>query len=235
MLGIDGASGSGKSTLLKSIIGLATIQSGSIIIDSLPAARVDPETVRSRIITVPQDPFYPPNATLKSAMLPPPPLALHPPVSSCEGGEEPQQQHRAGAVVATDEAILSALENVQILADLSGRAARGPPDDAHVVFPDPSAACLSCPLGDLNLSQSERQLLSMARACLQAEVTGARVVLFDEPIVGAESSGDLDRVFARIVKEKLKGCTVIVVSHRVATLGVADRIVHLEHGSVAAE
>lgn len=56
------------------------------------------------------------------------------------------------------------------------------------------------------------------------------MVLFDEPIAGGESNGDLERVFARIVKEKPKGCTVIVVSHRVATLGVANRIVHLDQG-----
>ena len=133
-------------------------------------------------------------------------------------------------VAGADEAILSALEDVEILANLSGRASRAHPDSAHPASANASAASLSCCLVDLNLSQRERQLLSMARACLQVEHTGAKVVLFDEPIAGGESSGDIERVFARIVKEKLKGCTVIVVSHRIATLGVADRIVRLDQG-----
>lgn len=134
------------------------------------------------------------------------------------------------AAALADETILSALEDVEILASLSKRAARVYPDNAHPVPADASAASLSCPIADLNLSQRERQLLSLARACLQAEHTGAKVVLFDEPIAGGESSGDLERVFARIVQEKLKGCTVIVVSHRIATLGVANRIVRLDQG-----
>lgn len=166
----------------------------------------------------------------------PPPSTPHIPASECDDDddERPRQQHMtptvAAAAAAADEAILSALEDVEILANLSGRAARARPDNAHSVSADASAASLSCPIVDLNLSQRERQLLSMARACLQAEHSGSKVVLFDEPIAGGESSGDLERVFARIVKENLKGCTVIVVSHRVATLGVANRIVRLDQG-----
>ena len=212
VFGIDGASGSGKSTLLKSVIGLASIQSGSIRIDSLSTVGIDPETVRSRIITVPQEPFYPPNATLRSALI---------------GSLTP---YSLRAMVVTDEFILSLLAEIQLLADLKERAAIRNPTDTHMTSSDSSSACLACPLSDFNLSQKEYKLLSIGRACLQVEVTGAKIVLFDEPTVGRESSGDLDRVFARIVREKLKGCTVIVVSHDVTTLGVADRIVRLERG-----
>lgn len=98
----------------------------------------------------------------------PPPSALHIPASECDDDGRPRQRHMTPAVAAAaaDEAILSALEDVEILANLSGRAARAHPDNAHPVSADASAASLSCPLVDLNLSQRERQLLSIARACL---------------------------------------------------------------------
>ena len=134
-----------------------------------------------------------------------------------------------------DEAILSVLEGVQILADLSQRAAQGHPDSAQMASTETLAACLSSPLAGLNLSQRERQLLSLARACIHARFMGTRVILFDEPIVVAEDSDNLDSAFDRMVKEKLDGFTVIVASHRAATLSIIDRVLRLDQGSLVTE
>ncbi|KAK6194101.1 hypothetical protein LQW54_011786 [Pestalotiopsis sp. IQ-011] len=218
VVGIDGASGSGKSTLLKSFIGLSTIQSGFITVDGLPITKVDPEMTRSRIITVLQDPFYIPSATLRSALIPLP--------SSTRGNVDGTSQ------LLTDESILGVLADVQLLDGLQERCTRISQQDAPSSDP---ATCLSSPLSDLNLSQRERQLLGLARACLQSEAIGSGIVLFDEPIVDGDGRGDLDVAFERIVKQRLDGFTVIVASHRAATLRVADRVFRLEQGSLTAK
>lgn len=215
MIGIDGASGSGKSTFLKSFIGLSTIQSGSVIVDGLPITKVDPEMTRSRIITVLQDPFYIPKATLRGVLLPLP--------------TSPRGNLDSASQVVTDEAILGALADVQLLGGLQQRCTRILQQDAPSSDP---ATCLSSLVSDLNLSQRERQLLGLARACLQSGAIGSGIVLLDEPIIDGDGSGDLDIAFAKIVKQRLTDFTVIIASHRAATLHVADRVVRLEQGSL---
>lgn len=56
-IGICGRTGSGKSSLLLSILRLIDLSSGSIKIDSLDVASISRDTLRSRIITIPQEPF----------------------------------------------------------------------------------------------------------------------------------------------------------------------------------
>ncbi|KAJ5673243.1 P-loop containing nucleoside triphosphate hydrolase protein [Penicillium longicatenatum] len=56
-IGVCGRTGSGKSSLLLSILRLLNLSSGSIKIDNLDVASMSRDTLRSRIITIPQDPF----------------------------------------------------------------------------------------------------------------------------------------------------------------------------------
>ncbi|KAI2695411.1 hypothetical protein CBS147332_9340 [Penicillium roqueforti] len=56
-IGICGRTGSGKSSLLSAILGMLTITNGSILIDNVDLATLQPERVRERIVTIPQDPF----------------------------------------------------------------------------------------------------------------------------------------------------------------------------------
>ncbi|KAJ6006036.1 multidrug resistance-associated protein [Penicillium sp. IBT 35674x] len=56
-IGICGRTGSGKSSLLSSILGILDITHGSILIDDVDLATVSPETVRERLVIIPQDPF----------------------------------------------------------------------------------------------------------------------------------------------------------------------------------
>ncbi|KAJ5649270.1 P-loop containing nucleoside triphosphate hydrolase protein [Penicillium longicatenatum] len=56
-IGVCGRTGSGKSSRLLSILRLLDLSSGSIKIDNLNVASMSRDTLRSRIITIPQDPF----------------------------------------------------------------------------------------------------------------------------------------------------------------------------------
>lgn len=54
-VGICGRTGSGKSSLLLSILRLVEVESGTIWVDGLDLQTLSRESIRSRIITVPQD------------------------------------------------------------------------------------------------------------------------------------------------------------------------------------
>jgi ATP-binding cassette subfamily C (CFTR/MRP) protein 1 len=56
-VGICGRTGSGKSSLLMTLLRLLDIQSGSILIDGLDLKIIPRQTIRSRMIAIPQDPF----------------------------------------------------------------------------------------------------------------------------------------------------------------------------------
>lgn len=48
---------SGKSSLLSAFLGILNITNGSILIDNVDLATLPPETVRERLVIIPQDPF----------------------------------------------------------------------------------------------------------------------------------------------------------------------------------
>jgi ATP-binding cassette, subfamily C (CFTR/MRP), member 1 len=56
-IGICGRTGSGKSTLLSTILRMLDLDTGSIYIDGLDLSLLNRETIRERLIAVPQDPF----------------------------------------------------------------------------------------------------------------------------------------------------------------------------------
>ncbi|KAJ0166589.1 Canalicular multispecific organic anion transporter 1 [Colletotrichum tanaceti] len=65
---ICGRTGSGKSSLLLAILGLITLESGSVTIDGINTSQVPTSVLRSRIIAIPQDPALFPG-TLRSNLV----------------------------------------------------------------------------------------------------------------------------------------------------------------------
>lgn len=78
-------------------------------------------------------------------------------------------------------------------------------------------------LGD-TLSGGERQRLGLARAFLH----DAPFLLLDEPTSNLDSLNEA--VILRALHQERQGKTIVLVSHRASTMGIADRVFHVEQG-----
>ena len=81
-------------------------------------------------------------------------------------------------------------------------------------------------LGD-TLSGGERQRLGLARAFLH----DAPFMLLDEPTSNLDSLNEA--VILKSLHEECSGKTVVLVSHRKSTMGIADTIYSVEHGRMS--
>lgn len=82
------------------------------------------------------------------------------------------------------------------------------------------------PVGELGdtLSGGERQRLGLARAFLH----DAPFLLLDEPTSNLDSLNEA--VILKALHEQRKSKTVVLVSHRASTMGIADKVYSVEHG-----
>ena len=81
-------------------------------------------------------------------------------------------------------------------------------------------------LGD-TLSGGERQRLGLARAFLH----DAPFMLLDEPTSNLDSLNEA--VILKSLHEECSGKTVVLVSHRKSTMGIADKVYSVEHGRMS--
>ncbi len=81
-------------------------------------------------------------------------------------------------------------------------------------------------LGD-TLSGGERQRLGLARAFLH----DAPFMLLDEPTSNLDSLNEA--VILKSLHEECDGKTVLLVSHRKSTMGIADKVYSVEHGRMS--
>ena len=79
-----------------------------------------------------------------------------------------------------------------------------------------------------NLSGGQKQRVAIARAL----VSGPKLVLADEPTssLDSKSGRTVVEIMQRLAKDE--GCTVLLVTHDNRILDIADRIVHIEDGSL---
>ncbi len=85
------------------------------------------------------------------------------------------------------------------------------------------------PVGELGdtLSGGERQRLGLARAFLH----DAPFLLLDEPTSNLDSLNEA--VILKSLHEERSGKTVVLVSHRKSTMGIADQVYSVEHGRMS--
>ena len=81
-------------------------------------------------------------------------------------------------------------------------------------------------LGD-TLSGGERQRLGLARAFLH----DAPFMLLDEPTSNLDSLNEA--VILKALHEECADKTVVLVSHRKSTMGIADTVYSVEHGRMS--
>lgn len=81
--------------------------------------------------------------------------------------------------------------------------------------------------GGSDLSQGERQLLCLARAFLRKN----KLVLIDEATANIDSQSEV--LIQKLMLEKFKDCTVLMIAHRLNTVIRCDKVLVLDQGTVA--
>lgn len=89
---------------------------------------------------------------------------------------------------------------------------------------------LDANLKTLNLSQGERQLMSLARAMVHHLHTGSKIALMDE--VTSHMDYERDGQVQAVMAEVFANCTMIVVAHREQTISDMDTIVEMSEGHI---
>jgi ABC-type multidrug transport system fused ATPase/permease subunit len=82
--------------------------------------------------------------------------------------------------------------------------------------------------GGAKLSGGQKQRLALARAILR----NPAVLILDE--FTSQNDPESEALIHRALKEFKQGRTTFVITHRLNTLEIADRIIVLEHGRIAA-
>jgi ABC-type bacteriocin/lantibiotic exporter with double-glycine peptidase domain len=78
----------------------------------------------------------------------------------------------------------------------------------------------------VGLSAGQRQLLSIARAVIR----NPRILVLDEATSAIDAASE-EALLANL-KRASRGRTVILIAHRLASLAIADRVVHLVDGRI---
>jgi len=80
--------------------------------------------------------------------------------------------------------------------------------------------------GGQNFSVGQRQLIALARSILKR----SSIVLLDE--ASASVDQETDKLISRVIRSDFKGCTIITIAHRIATIIDSDQIIVMSSGEV---
>ena len=202
-----GENGSGKSTLAKILLGLYPPTAGRVLADGRDYGEIDPESLTGAVSAAFQD-FYRFELTLGQS------IGIAALASSAEGPASdlwPRWLRPDPAVVA-DAARRSGAE------ELAQRLPDG--------YETPVGHVLD---GGLGLSGGEWQRVAIARAFTR----DPELLILDEPAASldAVAEAELYRQFA----ELLEGRTALLISHRLGSARMADRILVLRQGRIVEE
>ncbi|RPA83475.1 P-loop containing nucleoside triphosphate hydrolase protein [Ascobolus immersus RN42] len=196
---VVGRTGAGKSSFSLALFRFIIASSGYIKIDGIDISTISLHDLRSRISIIPQDPVLF-SGTVRSNL-------------------DPFDNF-------TDEKLVEALRRVHLIPQTADSGTATPAtvgSTAQNPFTDLNSTISE---GGLNLSQGQRQLLCLARAC----VLQPKILLLDE----ATSSIDMET--EENIRESLKtsfaGTTTIIIAHRLEGVMDADKVVVMGSGEV---
>ncbi|KAJ2976534.1 hypothetical protein NQ176_g4897 [Zarea fungicola] len=200
-VGIMGRTGSGKSSLLYTLLGFLEYE-GSIIIDGVDIAAVEPDQLRSRIITISQD-LVALDGTVRDNLLPYDKSwdKTDEAVLDEKGREEAERK---------DQILRETLVRLEIWESLGAKGG------------------LDATLDDVGYSKGEMQLLCIARAVVRRRLCGSMLVLVDEATASVDRWRD--QIVREMMREFFRGCTIIVVAHRTETIADSNMTLHMSAG-----
>lgn len=198
---------SGKSSLILLLNRLLEPTSGAITVDSIPLSSVPQETVRDRIITLPQTPFFFPEGTTVRQNL------EHLPKSRAQAPPAPP---------SATEACKTALEAADLWDAISSRGGL-----------DSELAPAALSQGQKQLFSLARAVYRArtARAAGDGGSGGGGVLLLDE--FNSTMDAETDALMQAVIRREFAGYTVVCVAHRLdAVVAEYDRVVVMEGGRV---
>lgn len=204
-VGVVGRTGAGKSSLTLALFRFLEAREGSIIIDGIDISRIKLQQLRSRLAIIPQDPVLF-SGTVRSNL-------------------DAFDEH-------SDAELYDALERVHLIRG-TGNTSRGEPSSPAEPAPLPipntntnifSSLSSRISEGGLNLSQGQRQLLTLARAI----VSRPKIMFLDEATSAVDMATDV--LIQRSIREEFGDSTLIVIAHRLSTIADFDRILVMSEG-----
>ena len=212
-IAVCGRTGSGKSSLLLLLLGLlepTTSTNRSISIDSLPLHLIHRPTLRSRLIAIPQTPFFLPDGSTFRNNLDP-----------YDGADEAE--------------CADVLKVVELWNAVSSRGGLASPMSADVLSQGQkqlfslARAVLRARVKSRGSHRAGGSDLSQERA---RERPGG-ILLLDE--VSSSVDADTDEAMQRVIRSEFRAYTVVAVAHRLDTVLDFDRVLVMDGGSVVEE
>lgn len=195
---------SGKSSIFHALLGFLEIRSGTIYVDGVDISTIPRDTLRSRITTIPQDPYFPSKQSIRLSLT-----------------------GRNSKLCNAD--LIATLAKVGLLSHL---VASLRPSSARADIPAEKlsdvemTSLLDAEMTALALSPGQLQLFCLARALLHEN----RVVLLDEVTSAVDLAAE-ERL-RTVLREGLKEKTVILIAHRPEMIKDCDVVVSIEAGRV---
>jgi len=227
-VGIVGRTGSGKTSLVLSLLRLiepavppvpGAQEEGAVSIDGVDIFRIPRETLRARLIAVPQDPMVLATDTVRESLA----VVLPLPVS------REDNKIVGDADVNRDKDMVEALQRVGLWSIMQARASSLPREEEEGEEENSKKDVLDITMGTLALSHGQQQLFALARAVLMRRVGGrGRLVLLDEATSSVDAA--TDKVMQSVVREEFAGYTVLTIAHRLDTVMGSDLVLVMDGG-----
>ncbi len=201
-IAIVGPVGSGKSTLLHMLPRLYDPPAGTVFIDGVDVRDVPMHLLRTRIASVPQETFLFSETILQNIAL------------GMEGSDDAIGAGAAGgseAAVPNAEWLKECARIASVEADILG-------------FPKQYETLLG--EKGVNLSGGQKQRVAIARAIARRP----SILLLDDCLSAVDTQ--TEEHILKGLKEVMKDCTTLIVSHRVSTVEHADEILVLHEGRI---
>lgn len=220
-IALVGQNGAGKTTLVRLLLGLYAPTGGRITVDGIDLREIDPAEWRRECTAVFQD--YVRYLTTVSENV------AYGDVALLAADASPGAPH-AGARVGERAAGLNEGVGASVHPRVVAAARLSGADAVAAALPGGYATPLGKEFaGGAELSTGQWQRLALARAYVRQ----AQVVVLDEPTAALDPRGEVElyRQFAATTA----GRCAVLISHRLGAARLADRIVVLRDGRVAAE